>query len=639
MADLDRLQVVLRGLNSGGDPAKLLHDALSGAVAASHARQGLLVGMIDGTPTPLASTGSIARVVIDAAEAAATTGRLSRKADRESGLHAVAEPMRLNGRVIGSLAVCGQIDTVDPTVLSLFADAASLVMARRPTATAVAVPEFLDALAGVAADLDRTTVLVRIFDAAEQLFGASGGLCAIFEGDRRRVTVAYERGIDREDLRDASRHPEFAALLTSPGLRVDPGSHPVVSRLARGGETAVGLPLVAEGRRIGHLVLLVTEAPDAATRALLDGFAAHVALSLRSADLYRRIGEKEDQLSSVVHSMPNPVLVVDDQGCFLMVNGAASELFHLAGAFEVGHTVRGKLRSAELEHALSGEDDGYDRHIEVALDPGEGERVYRAGIRRVQASNGRILGRVLVLDDISAERETEQLKADFIAVVGHELRTPLTVMKGYIRTLVRRGAEIEDQARESALASLEANANRLERLIEDLLLVSSIETGRPRSHAEEIDIAKVVASREAPRVEVRKPRRSLLVDTDGPKIEQVLHHLIDNALKYSEGRVVVEAMDGEDEIEISVTDSGPGIFSGDIPNLFNRFKQLDGTSTRAHGGTGIGLYICKRLVDVIGGRIWCESRLGLGTRFAFTIPKHDGAGTARAFDEITIATP
>ena len=105
------------------------------------------------------------------------------------------------------------------------------------------------------------------------------------------------------------------------------------------------------------------------------------------------------------------------------------------------------------------------------------------------------------------------------------------------------------------------------------------------------------------------------------KLDQILPHLLDNALKYTESDVVISVVDGDEAVEIRVDDSGPGIYSGDVPQLFERFRQLDGSSTRAHGGTGLGLYICRRLVELQGGKIWCESRLGVGSRFAFTLPK------------------
>jgi signal transduction histidine kinase len=271
-----------------------------------------------------------------------------------------------------------------------------------------------------------------------------------------------------------------------------------------------------------------------------------------------------------------------------------------------------------LEELLTSHDQGTTTEVVI----GEAEpRVYKASARRVMSSGGRILGRVLVLDDITKERETDQVKSDFVAVIGHELRTPLTVMKGYLRTLVHRGETLDPHVRELALKAVESNADRLQRLIEDVLFVSAVESGRSSLHIEDVDLGPVVDAVVDERVKVRRPRKDLTLPVDVAKLQQVLHHLLDNALKYSDGEVLVEIHDHGDEIEVAVVDKGPGIFSGDVPRLFERFFQLDGASTRAHGGTGIGLYVCRRLIEAHGGRIWCESRLGVGSRFAFTLPR------------------
>jgi len=612
----EHLQRVLRGLVAGTDPVRLLDDALRGAVEAAHGRQGLLVGLVDGVSTPLASTGAVPGVVVDAADAAIAGGRLVRRTERNGKRGAIAECVRVGDRVVGALAVGGEANRIDPVQLPLFAHCTSLALARRPATAASSVTDFLDALAGVASDLDGASVLVRVFDAAERLFGASAGFCAVFEGSA--VRIPHFRGLDREGLREATRHPEFKALLTSPGLRIDPPTHPAVALLSNGVETAVGLPLHADGRRLGHLVLLLGEAPDAALRSMLTSFATHVALALRSAQLYRRVGDKEEQLTSVVHCMANPVIVVDEADRFVLINGAAAELFSLAAAFELGQPVADKLGHPVLEGLLTQHDHG--RTTEVVI--GEAEpRVYKASARRVMSSGGRVLGRVLVLDDITKERETDQVKSDFVAVIGHELRTPLTVMKGYLRTLVHRGEGLDPHVRELALKAIESNADRLQRLIEDVLFVSAVESGRSNLHMEDVELGAVVEAVVQERVKVRRPRKDLSVSIDTSKVQQVLHHLVDNALKYSDGDVCVEIEDRGDELEVAVIDKGPGIFSGDVPRLFERFFQLDGASTRAHGGTGIGLYVCRRLVEAHGGKIWCESRLGVGSRFAFTLPR------------------
>src|SRR5947208_447984 len=440
----------------------------------------------------------------------------------------MAECLRVGDRIVGALAVAGKASELDPRELPTFANCASLALARRPATAASSVTDFLDALAGVASDLDGASVLVRVFDAAERLFGANAGFCAVFEGST--VRIPHFRGLDREGLREATRHPEFKALLTSPGLRVDPPSHPAVALLSNGVDTAVGLPLHADGRRLGHLVLMLGEAPDAALRTMLTSFATHVALALRSAQLYRRVGDKEEQLTSVVHCMANPVVVVDDAARFVLVNGAAAELFSLASAFELGQPVAGKLGHPVLEELLTSQGQGSTTEVVI----GESEpRVYKASARRVMSSGGRALGRVLVLDDISRERETDQVKSDFVAVIGHELRTPLTVMKGYLRTLLHRGETIDGHVRELALKAIDSNADRLQRLIEDVLLVSAVESGRSNLRLEEIDLGALIDGVVADRVKVRRPRKDLTLMLDELKLRQVLTHLVDNALKYS----------------------------------------------------------------------------------------------------------
>jgi PAS domain S-box-containing protein len=374
---------------------------------------------------------------------------------------------------------------------------------------------------------------------------------------------------------------------------------------------------------VGHLLLFLPDPPDAATGALLAAFAAHVALSLRAATVQRRLIEHEEALVAVVHSVPEPVLVVDHDGRFVTVNGAAAELFGLAGPFEVGQPVAGRLGDNALEDLLSA-----DADTSTELLAGHPPRLYRATTRRMLSSERRMLGRVLVMEDVSKEREADQVKSDFVAVIGHELRTPLTVVQGYASTLRRRWDQLSDEVRSTAFENLEQNADRLERLIEDLLFVSGIADTSPPLELGPENLGPLLDQCAGGRIVVRHPVEPLTLALDRRKLEQVLRHLLDNALKYSSNSVLLEAVRVQGAIEISVTDTGPGIFSGDLPHLFERFRQLDGTATRAYGGTGIGLYICRRLVEMMGGRIWCESRLGVGSRFAFTLPRSIDAATA-----------
>ncbi len=617
------LAQVLRGLSGGVDPLRLLSDTVAGGVAAAGGRSGIIVGMVDGELSVVASSGTTPRVLMETARTAMGEGRVARRRDQASGSGAIAAPVRIGQRTVGAIAVGGDPLHLDAAPLPLFADAAGLALARRPNAGQCTVEEFSEAIVEVGADLDQAVVLTRVFDAAARLFGALGGFCVVPDGDSWRV--AHYQGISAADLRAAARHPEFRGFVASVNLRVEPPTHPVVAGLVSGAETAVSVPLVAAGRRYGFLVLLLADSPTPATQGALCAFANQVAMILRTTEVGLRLRDHEQRLASVVHSSPNPVVLLDERSQFVLVNGAAAELFHLPEAFAVGQPVSGRLGHDGLERLVSEEGEG---QVEVLLGTPP-DRLYLATTRRIRAGGGRDLGQILVLQDVTKERETDKLKNDFVSVIGHELRTPLTVVKGYVKMLARKGTALDPASLDTLVTALTSNTGRLERLIEDLLFVSAIESRRPTLDLQAVDIGEVLDEFSGDRVIVKRPRRPIAVQLDRQKLDQILHHLLDNARKYTDGEIVITVVDRDEELEIQVDDSGPGIYSGDLPQLFERFRQLDGSSTRSQGGTGLGLYICRRLVELQGGRIWCESRLGVGSRFAFTLPK-EGPVVARA---------
>ena len=467
----------------------------------------------------------------------------------------------------------------------------------------------------LAGELDPSALMVRLLQGAEELFGAGSALCAVSASGS--VRVAQFRGIPRERLVVASRHAEFRPFLTADRLTVDSAVHPVVAILATDGEVAVGLPLAVAGRRLGQLVLLLPGGPSPAQRSLLETYAAHASVCLLAAQLKASADDHEQRLSSLAHAVASPVVLVDERGCLVGANGAAAAAFHLAAGFERGEPVAGRLGHPVLEQMLAS---GRETGGEVVLGTDE-PRVYRATVRRLRGADGRVTGRVLVLHDVTSERQIDALKDDLVAVIGHELRTPVTVVKGYVQTLVRRGDAMPEERRAQALAAVESNVDRLERVIEDLLFLSAVRDRPAPLDLRTRDVGEVLAALAGDRVVVRVPERPVELPVDEERLAKVLHHLLDNALEYSDGTVVVELVDRGDVVEVSVADEGPGIFSGDLPLLFERFRQLDGSTTRSHGGLGIGLYLCRRVVEALGGRIWCESRLGVGSRFIFTLPR------------------
>ena len=216
-----------------------------------------------------------------------------------------------------------------------------------------------------------------------------------------------------------------------------------------------------------------------------------------------------------------------------------------------------------------------------------------------------------------------------MATVSHELRTPLTPLKGFLSALLQGTVEDSPKAREEYYRIMLNQTSRLERLITDLLEVSRIESGKPVVDARPVELTSLIAEHiaehsggEEARVVLRSPGDPVLVHADPFRVGQVVANLVSNALKYSPPQSPVEVSvirDGEQAI-ISVRDQGEGIPLSEQDRVFDRFHRVDSGMTRRTGGTGLGLYIAKRLVEAMAGRLWLMSRPGEGSTFSFSLP-------------------
>jgi len=229
-------------------------------------------------------------------------------------------------------------------------------------------------------------------------------------------------------------------------------------------------------------------------------------------------------------------------------------------------------------------------------------------------------------------RQFDRLKDEFIAVVSHELRTPLTSVYGAAMTLGRH--ELDEERRNALLRIVSTESERLARLLDDILTVSRLDSGRSEVAIAPVEPLELVSDVVDSAREHLPSERSIELSTapapppvaaDPDKLRQVLVNLIDNALKYgSEGNVEVRVEPHDDVLRFSVTDAGPGIPYNEQMQIFEKFHRLDPNMTRGKGGTGLGLYICRELVDRMDGRIWVDSEPGVGSTFSFELPVADG---------------
>jgi PAS domain S-box-containing protein len=239
-------------------------------------------------------------------------------------------------------------------------------------------------------------------------------------------------------------------------------------------------------------------------------------------------------------------------------------------------------------------------------------------------------GTVYAFRDLTEEHRLEEVRSDFVATVSHELRTPLASIAGAAATL-RERPELAEPTRRQLLSVLYDQSDRLARLVEQIMLANQLSSGgvrlEPRAfQAEEVARAVVEAARprlaDGLELEVRAPRTLPPVSADPARTGQVLANLVENAINYSPGggRIRIDLQRAGERLRFSVRDEGLGIPPDEQQRIFEKFYRLDPAMTRGVGGSGLGLYICRELVELMGGRLTVRSRQGAGSTFSFELP-------------------
>jgi two-component system, OmpR family, phosphate regulon sensor histidine kinase PhoR len=338
-------------------------------------------------------------------------------------------------------------------------------------------------------------------------------------------------------------------------------------------------------------------------------------------DRFDQLRREQAESAALVSSMVEGVIAADGRGRIVTANPAARRLLGYGAAEplpDLAELFRVKAAREVVDAVLLGET-VRDRQVEL-----DG---------RALLLNARPLpvgGAVLVLHDVTEVRRLEAIRRDFVANVSHELKTPLTSISGYAETLLS-----DTPSRETTrqfLSTILANARRMQRLVDDLLDLSRIESGRWQPAPTELDLAAVAreswaalatrpgAQRVAFELDLAPETEHLTADLDA--VRQVLTNLFDNSLRYTPagGRIVCGARREHGGVALSVRDTGPGIAREHLSRIFERFYRADPSRSREEGGTGLGLAIVKHLVEAHGGRVYAESERGRGTTVTCWFP-------------------
>jgi len=366
-----------------------------------------------------------------------------------------------------------------------------------------------------------------------------------------------------------------------------------------------------------------------------------------------RIRQKESQLESVLDNMTSGIVMINRAGVILLLNRMAEELLGMPAHELLGRQYTEARQQYELvrqigdalerRELLRGELTFYypeERQIEINLVPIEG-----------RDDSG---GLLLVLQDVTAIRRLERMRSEFVANVSHELKTPIAAVKGFAETLLV-GAGGDPETQRAFLQIIHDESDRLNRLVNDILELSKIESRRAPLLFSPVELGPFIGktvellAKEAERKNIRIETEvgdELYVEADEDRLRQIVVNVLSNAINYTpEGgrvRIQVEPVasgDGQiaeeddyDAIRIRISDNGIGIPKKDLPRIFERFYRVDKARSRSSGGTGLGLSIVKHLVELHRGSIAVESTVGVGTTFTIKLPVlQESAGDAGLF--------
>lgn len=333
------------------------------------------------------------------------------------------------------------------------------------------------------------------------------------------------------------------------------------------------------------------------------------------------LGHERTLLASVADGLTQGVIAIDGDHRIEMLNDAARKMLGVQSSM-VGEPLLEFVRVPELRGLIERPQDG---EAEMSL-PNCPRTLVRAA-----RTWGRV-GRVLLLEDVTAMRRLETMRRDFVANVSHELRTPVAVIRANAETLIA-GAKDDAVMAPKLIDGLHRNAERLARIIADLLDLSRLDAGQYRLEVSPVAV-RAVTEQSLSAVETQAQKRNVTVNVsvpatisvraDAKALDQILVNLIDNGVKYTQadGHVWVEAKEvGDDSVRIEVRDDGPGIADKHRERVFERFYRADPSRSREAGGTGLGLSIVKHLVESMGGAVGVEPNAPRGSIFWLQLPR------------------
>jgi K+-sensing histidine kinase KdpD len=488
-------------------------------------------------------------------------------------------------------------------------------------------------------ELDREKLLARILRISIEMLAGQAGLIALKEPEGWRVSAAYgiapaflsylapllaEENVRELDVRELNRMLKELTYTASMGLL-----------------NGTALPLDTHGQVIGVIFIFRTY-PDLFTpndRVILQSFADQAAIAVFNAQLYGQVTLEKQRLDALLDSAADGILILNADLTIERVNDAFERMYgrsHDDLATKPHDQIIqwvGEPQGATLQDSIA---NGWPLTPNATLYvEGDLEREYQQPLpvgvtyAPLLSPEGKLRNIIVSVRDITHFRTADEIKATFISIVSHELRTPVTLIKGYASTLRRDDARWDKSTISDSLAVIEEEADRLSKMIDDLLDASRLQAGGLSLNRADVSLPNL-AQRVAERFASQSKQHTIVTDfpekfpiivADETRLEQVIVNLVSNALKYApKGEIKISGTVHSEQVVICVSDQGPGIEAKDLPHIFDRFYR----STKAvkhTKGAGLGLYLARAIIEAHGGRIWADPKPDTGARICFSLPR------------------
>jgi PAS domain S-box-containing protein len=492
--------------------------------------------------------------------------------------------------------------------------------------------------------LDLPSLLRLILNSAADLVRAEAGLIGLRRGQATTLTIQASYGLP------ASLLPRFAPLLADLPLQAEGYAIPdlqgrlnLVARAVRLPlSQIVALPLIFQERLLGVIYLFRSGsiAFSVNDKDVLASFADQAAIAVRNAQLYEQVSTEKGQLDAIIQNSADGVMILEPDLHITVFNRALSQMTGWAAEKAIGRPCYEVLALEDT----TGDDlcgaagapveftDGKPRAAEGTLTRPGGSRIsVSVTYSPLLDEDGRLLHIIANVVDITRFREAEEMKSTFVSVISHELKTPVALIKGYANTLAREDADWDRQTLREGLLVISDESDRLNGLINNLLDASRIQAGGFKIERADVDVPRLAESvidgfrtqTDQHRFVLDFPPDFPVVPADEQRLRQVFNNLISNAVKYAPkgGEVRLGGWCEGGDVTVYVADQGIGIPQAEQDRLFQRFYRVDSSLRRSTQGVGLGLYLCRNIIEAHGGRIWLRSEPGKGATVFFTLSR------------------